>query len=80
MASRRAPTLLPRAMRHLFLPLLLASATACGRPPFADVVFTGGQSIYEAKRRLHKSIHPFPSSIDVAHFHKARKPAKEISA
>jgi len=43
----------------------------------ADVVFTGGQSIYEAKRRLHKSIHPFPSSIDVAHFHKARKPAKD---
>ncbi|MFN4141833.1 glycosyltransferase family 1 protein [Aestuariivirga sp.] len=43
----------------------------------ADVVFTGGQSIYEAKRRLHKSIHPFPSSIDVAHFHKARKPLKD---
>ena len=43
----------------------------------ADVVFTGGQSIYEAKRRLHKSIHPFPSSIDVAHFHKARRPVKE---
>lgn len=43
----------------------------------ADVVFTGGQSIYEAKRRLHKSIHPFPSSIDVAHFHKARKPVKD---
>ncbi len=43
----------------------------------ADVVFTGGQSIYEAKRRLHKSIHAFPSSIDVAHFHKARKPGKD---
>ena len=43
----------------------------------ADVVFTGGQSIYEAKRRLHKSIHPFPSSIDVGHFHKARKPMKD---
>ncbi len=43
----------------------------------ADVVFTGGQSIYEAKRRLHKSIYPFPSSIDVAHFHKARKPASD---
>lgn len=43
----------------------------------ADVVFTGGQSIYEAKRRLHKSIHPFPSSIDTAHFHKARKPGKD---
>lgn len=43
----------------------------------ADVVFTGGQSIYEAKRRLHKSIHPFPSSIDVAHFNKARKALKD---
>lgn len=43
----------------------------------ADVVFTGGQSIYEAKRRLHKSIYPFPSSIDVAHFHKARKPTSD---
>ena len=43
----------------------------------ADVVFTGGQSIYEAKRRLHKSIHPFPSSIEVAHFNKARKPLKD---
>ncbi len=43
----------------------------------ADVVFTGGQSIYEAKRRLHKSIYPFPSSIDVAHFHKARKPVED---
>ena len=43
----------------------------------ADVVFTGGQSIYEAKRRLHKSIHAFPSSIDVAHFHKARRPSKD---
>lgn len=43
----------------------------------ADVVFTGGQSIYEAKRRLHRFIHPFPSSIDVSHFHKARKPVKD---
>lgn len=43
----------------------------------ADLVFTGGQSIYEAKRRMHKSIYPFPSSIDVAHFHKARKPMKD---
>jgi hypothetical protein len=46
----------------------------------ADVVFTGGQSIYEAKRRLHNSIHPFPSSIDVAHFHKARKPGNDPAA
>ena len=38
----------------------------------ADVVFTGGQSLYEAKRRLHANVHPFPSSVDVAHFGRAR--------
>ncbi len=43
----------------------------------ADIAFTGGQSIYEAKRRLHKSIYPFQSSIDVSHFHKARKPGAD---
>ena len=34
----------------------------------ADVVFTGGMSLYEAKRRQHGNVHAFPSSIDVAHF------------
>ena len=34
----------------------------------ADVVFTGGHAIYEAKRGLHANIHPFPSSVDAAHF------------
>lgn len=34
----------------------------------ADVVFTGGYSLYEAKRNRHRNIHPFPSSIDRAHF------------
>jgi glycosyltransferase involved in cell wall biosynthesis len=38
----------------------------------ADVVFTGGQSLYEAKRGKHPNIHAFPSSIDVAHFGLAR--------
>lgn len=38
----------------------------------ADVVFTGGQSLYEAKRHLHRNIHPIPSSVDVAHFASAR--------
>ncbi|MEO9340768.1 UDP-galactopyranose mutase [Mesorhizobium sp. SB112] len=38
----------------------------------ADVVFTGGHSIYEAKRHRHDNIHPFPSSVDVAHFATAR--------
>lgn len=38
----------------------------------ADVVFTGGQSLYEAKRDHHRSVHAFPSSVDVAHFGRAR--------
>ena len=38
----------------------------------ADVVFTGGYSLYEAKRGWHANIHPFPSSVDRAHFAKAR--------
>lgn len=38
----------------------------------ADVVFTGGRSLYEAKRDLHGSVHCFPSSVDHAHFARAR--------
>jgi glycosyltransferase involved in cell wall biosynthesis len=38
----------------------------------ADVVFTGGYSIYEAKKNHHHNIYPFPSSIDKDHFGKAR--------
>lgn len=38
----------------------------------ADVVFTGGYSIYHAKKNSHHNIHPFPSSIDKDHFGKAR--------
>lgn len=38
----------------------------------ADVVFTGGQSLFEAKKHLHRNIHAFPSSIDKEHFTKAR--------
>ncbi len=43
----------------------------------ADVVFTGGYSLYEAKRHLHDNIHPFPSSVDVGHFLNARAGAGE---
>lgn len=39
----------------------------------ADVVFTGGYSIWEAKKLSHDNIHPFPSSVDAAHFAQARK-------
>lgn len=34
----------------------------------ADVVFTGGYSLFEAKQHRHGNIHPFPSSIDRQHF------------
>jgi glycosyltransferase involved in cell wall biosynthesis len=43
----------------------------------ADLVFTGGLSLFEAKRCQHRAIYPFPSSIDVSHFHKARTPGEE---
>ena len=38
----------------------------------ADIVFTGGSSLYEAKKDRHASGHCFPSSVDRAHFCKAR--------
>lgn len=38
----------------------------------ADLVFTGGRSLYEAKRRRHHRVHCFPSSIDAPHFRAAR--------
>jgi glycosyltransferase involved in cell wall biosynthesis len=43
----------------------------------ADLVFTGGHSLYEAKKNQHQNIHPFPSSIDKKHFAKARKKGKD---
>jgi UDP-galactopyranose mutase len=38
----------------------------------ADIVFTGGSSLYEAKKNRHDSVHCFPSSVDRVHFLKAR--------
>jgi glycosyltransferase involved in cell wall biosynthesis len=38
----------------------------------ADLVFTGGASLYEAKRGRHPAVHLFPSSIDAEHFGRAR--------
>jgi UDP-galactopyranose mutase len=43
----------------------------------ADLVFTGGQSLYEAKRHQHKNIYAFPSSIDATHFAQARSVVDE---
>ena len=38
----------------------------------ANLVFTGGSSLFEAKKDRHPSVHCFPSSVDRAHFAKAR--------
>jgi glycosyltransferase involved in cell wall biosynthesis len=37
----------------------------------ADLVFTGGRSIFNAKRSRHPHVHCFPSSVDATHFRKA---------
>jgi len=43
----------------------------------ADIVFTGGPSLYNAKRRFHANVHCFPSSVDSFHFGKSLNGAKE---
>ena len=43
----------------------------------ADLVFTGGHSLYEAKRDAHADIYPFPSAVDVPHFARARLPGAD---
>ncbi len=55
----------PPALRNLELELLER----------ADLVFTGGVSLYEAKKSQHPSVHAFPSSVDKSHFMQARSGA-----
>lgn len=43
----------------------------------AHVVFTGGSSLYRAKRDRHADVHAFPSSVDAAHFGRARTAERE---
>jgi UDP-galactopyranose mutase len=38
----------------------------------ADVMFTGGPSLFRAKQSRHPNVHCFPSSVDAAHFRTAR--------
>lgn len=38
----------------------------------ADVMFTGGPSLFRAKQARHQNVHCFPSSVDAAHFRNAR--------
>jgi UDP-galactopyranose mutase len=44
----------------------------------ADVVFTGGQSLFEAKRSRHANVHAFPSSVDVKHFNRALEISDDV--
>lgn len=46
----------------------------------ADVVFTGGKSLYESKRVHNQNTHCFPSSVDKLHFQKAFARKTEIPA
>jgi glycosyltransferase involved in cell wall biosynthesis len=38
----------------------------------ADIVFTGGKSLFESKKKLHPNVYCFPSSVDESHFAKAQ--------
>jgi len=58
-AFKDAPAVLPQLEKELFRRV--------------DLVFTGGQSLYEVKRNQHRAVYAFPSSIDAKHFGKARK-------
>jgi UDP-galactopyranose mutase len=44
------------------------------------LVFTGGRSLYEAKRRLHPDVHCFPSAVDADHFRPAARPLPKALA
>lgn len=43
----------------------------------ADLVFTGGPSLYAARQNRHPHVHCFPSSVDSAHFAQAREGLRE---
>ncbi len=44
----------------------------------ADIVFTGGYSLYQVKKDLHPNVHPFPSGVEAEHFAQARDPALPV--
>jgi glycosyltransferase involved in cell wall biosynthesis len=46
----------------------------------ADVVFTGGRRLYEAKSRLHDNVHFFGCGVDAEHFGRALDPATAVPA
>lgn len=44
----------------------------------ADLIFTGGPTLYESKRQGRNNVYLFPSSIDAAHFEQARKKQADL--
>lgn len=62
-AFHGAPGKLPQLERELF--------------DVADVVFTGGRSLFEAKSKQHTNVHLFPSSVDAEHYRAARGPQED---
>jgi glycosyltransferase involved in cell wall biosynthesis len=44
----------------------------------ADVVFTGGYQLFEAKSRHHDNVHFFGCGVDVEHFGRARQPQTQL--
>ena len=43
----------------------------------ADLVFTGGQSLYEARKNRHPDVHVIPGSVDAEHFRQGRMHMEE---
>lgn len=49
----------------------------------ADLVLTGGSSLYQARKNRHDNIHLFPSGVELDHFRRVREglaPAPEMAA
>jgi UDP-galactopyranose mutase len=46
---------------------------------YADVMFTGGPSLYRAKQTRHPNVHCFPSSVDAAHFRLTDPAGRKVS-
>jgi UDP-galactopyranose mutase len=45
----------------------------------ADVVFTGGRSLYESRRHRHPNVHLFASGVEAAHFAQAFAPETAVA-
>lgn len=46
---------------------------------YADVMFTGGPSLFRAKQKRHPNVHCFPSSVDAEHFRLQDSAGRNVS-